>query len=200
MKHLPLNTKYLISEDGLTIINEITGRRIKIGDQQIKGRITGYKYASIIFDDNEYHIKRMSVHRLVALTYLEAPTDKQVWVNHKDGNKSNNHYTNLEWTTISENIQHAHDTGLKVTKKGIESPLYGTKHSLQTKYKQSISKIGDKHPKFKGYYYANYKKYGSCGEASRATGMNAKSIYNKCHKNDKLSGFWFDPVLSPKSE
>ena len=33
-------------------------------------------------------------------------------VNHKDGDKTNNFWKNLEWVTESQNMQHAHDTGL----------------------------------------------------------------------------------------
>lgn len=47
-------------------------------------------------------------HRLVALAFCENanPTTK-IFVNHKDGNKLNNHYTNLEWVTKSENELHS---------------------------------------------------------------------------------------------
>ena len=34
-------------------------------------------------------------------------------INHIDGNKQNNHYSNLEWCTSAENKQHAVRIGLK---------------------------------------------------------------------------------------
>ena len=51
------------------------------------------------------------VHRLVARAFCDGFEDGLV-VNHKDGNKLNNNADNLEWVTASENVQHAHDTGL----------------------------------------------------------------------------------------
>lgn len=51
------------------------------------------------------------VHRLVALKYID-PVDNMPYVNHKDGDKSNNDVSNLEWCTHSYNVQHAYDTGL----------------------------------------------------------------------------------------
>lgn len=57
------------------------------------------------------------VHRLVADVYLGVSDEV---VNHKDGNKINNHYSNLERSTHSKNTKHAYDTGLIKIRKGEE--------------------------------------------------------------------------------
>jgi hypothetical protein len=53
----------------------------------------------------------LRIHRLVAETYIDN-LDNKPMVNHKDGNKLNNHMLNLEWVSCKENIQHAWDTEL----------------------------------------------------------------------------------------
>lgn len=53
------------------------------------------------------------IHRLVAKAFVENKNpSKNIAVNHKDGDKTNNCFLNLEWVTYSENQKHAYRNGL----------------------------------------------------------------------------------------
>ena len=52
-------------------------------------------------------VARHYVHRLVAAAFLAPPIEKQIEINHKNGNSSDNRVENLEWTTRLENERHA---------------------------------------------------------------------------------------------
>lgn len=56
------------------------------------------------------------IHRLVAEVFLSNPNNFPQ-VNHIDGNKNNNHYSNLEWCTHQYNNIHALKTGLRTGRK-----------------------------------------------------------------------------------
>lgn len=66
--------------------------------------------------------KFVPVHVLVANAFVENPS-YLLEINHKDGRKENNHWTNLEWVTRSENLLHAFSIGLRISKKGEKSNL-----------------------------------------------------------------------------
>lgn len=58
-----------------------------------------------------------AVHRLIALTFIPNPLGLPQ-VNHIDGKKGNNHYTNLEWCDNAWNQKHACMIGLHKVKQG----------------------------------------------------------------------------------
>lgn len=63
--------------------------------------------------------KHRTVHRLVAMAFFGESDLPQV--NHLNGIKADNRIENLEWCTISENVRHAIDTGLRVYGTGLQS-------------------------------------------------------------------------------
>lgn len=80
-------------------------------DRFLKGDIVqGYLQYSLYIDNTAVRIK---AHRLVGMLFLPLPDNyKDLVINHIDGNKLNNNYSNLEWTTYYGNNKHARDTGL----------------------------------------------------------------------------------------
>jgi len=55
--------------------------------------------------------RNIFVHRMVASVFCPN-LDNKPYVNHIDGNPSNNAASNLEWCTHAENMRHARETGL----------------------------------------------------------------------------------------
>ena len=104
------------------------------------------------------------VHILVANTFISKPSDK-TFINHKDGNKSNNNISNLEWVTNSENILHALNIGLINTRNVIFDFII--QYNLDNK---------------------EIEKFNSITEASRHTNINRNSITKACNGIYKTAG------------
>lgn len=68
--------------------------------------------------------KTFKAHRLVAASFLDNPLNKET-VNHKNGIKTDNNISNLEWNTHTENVRHAVKTGLLKSQKGSNNYWFG---------------------------------------------------------------------------
>lgn len=105
----------------------------------IEGRImksfktpTGYHYVTL--SKNGIHLNR-SVHKLVAQSFLPLDSGRP-HIDHLDGNKDNNHATNLHWVTRSENMNNLH------TLKKLSLASTGVFNNGKSKIIVSISKDG----------------------------------------------------------
>ena len=78
--------------------------------------VDGYVKATFRKDGKAYET---TVHRLVAKHFIENPDNLET-VNHKNGIKNDNRVENLEWMTRAEQMQHAHDLGLRRVPQGAE--------------------------------------------------------------------------------
>lgn len=89
-----------------------------IGEKILKPSINNVGYYVVNLAKNGKQ-KLVLVHRIVASEFLKNDNNLPV-INHKDGNKLNNHVDNLEWTTYQNNNIHAMKTGLNRVKKPIK--------------------------------------------------------------------------------
>jgi hypothetical protein len=97
MKEINNYTNYLIYSDGKVY----SKKRKKFLKQDITS-----SYARVTLC-NEAGAKRFSVHRLVALHFIDNLENKPD-INHIDSNRLNNDISNLEWCSHSENMKHCH--------------------------------------------------------------------------------------------
>lgn len=98
---------YLVSNTGLIY----SKRR----DRLLKASINSKGYFQVGLTNSDGW-KSRQIHRLVAIAFVPGQFDGAV-VNHIDGNKQNNHASNLEWITNADNVRHAFALGLNPTRK-----------------------------------------------------------------------------------
>ena len=91
--------EYIVDSDGYVLK--------KNGTSPLKYSINHNGYAMINIMINGKR-KGLAVHTAIAKTFLDG-YQNNLQVNHKDGNKLNNHLDNLEWVTNTENMRHAVD-------------------------------------------------------------------------------------------
>lgn len=129
-------------------------------------------YRVVLLYDGEGGKKWFPVHRLVAKAFLPNPHDLPQ-VNHKDEDKSNNRADNLEWCTNQYNARY----GTKKERAGVSNRCCKTTPTPV----YSVDRDG------------NVRRYGSIGEAERATGLCHSNIVSVLKGRRKHSGNmkWF---------
>ena len=85
--------------------------------------------------------KKHSVHRLVACAFLGEFPD--LFVNHKDGSRTNNNVENLEWVTRTANHIHAVYHGLNTLAVRVSDPANGTQYPSMREAARKLQ-IGEK--------------------------------------------------------
>lgn len=88
---------YMISNFGNIIKTKSGNQLTKVMNDR------GYNQIRFCINGKTYKKK---IHRLVANAFIPNP-NKLPEINHKDGNKSNNTVSNLEWCTRKQNMEHA---------------------------------------------------------------------------------------------
>jgi len=154
MKPIPNYPNYSITKDG-KVWTHIYDKWMKLN----KGKI-GY-YTVSLWHDMKY--KKMYIHRLVAITYLEN-NNNLACVNHIDGNKLNNNITNLEWCSASDNNRHAHKLGLNYISK---SNRVEASRTAKEKFSKIVLDTQT------GVFY------NSAREAAMAKGINSNTLHGR---------------------
>lgn len=109
---------YQISNMGRVKAYPKMGGCIFKNEKIIKSHDNGKQYLYVDLYDNNGKRKKDYIHRLVAKAFIPNTNDYPV-INHKDENKLNNTYENLEWCTYKYNCNYgSHNEKLSKARKG----------------------------------------------------------------------------------
>jgi endogenous inhibitor of DNA gyrase (YacG/DUF329 family) len=161
---------YLVLDSGE--IYSIKSEKLMTGGVISSGK--GYRAVTLMNNGIQYN---KTIHRLVAKTFIPNPENKPE-VNHIDGNTINNHFTNLEWTTRSENQQHAYDTGLQPLQLGEDNHMFGRFGKLHQNSKTVFQYD------LKGNFI---KQWDSLMDINRELGFGVGHISQCCNKQRNFS-------------
>ena len=106
-----------------------------------------YLQVSIRFKNKKTTIK---IHSLVLTHFGPSKPSPKHECNHKDGDKDNNWWTNLEWMTSQENTQHAKENGLIPVGENHHGSKFTEKQVLEIRnlyipYKMGMQKLAKKY-------------------------------------------------------
>lgn len=155
------NEEYEVSNDGKVRSLKYNKKRILSQSKNPEG----YCFVKLYINGSK---KMVAVHRLVAYAFIPNPNNYK-YINHKDENKSNNNFTNLEWCSSSYN-----------------RVFRNIKQKRLEKYKKRQTKNVKV---YKFDIYGNFiKEYKTITEASKENNISATGIYRCINNISKQSG------------
>jgi len=129
----------------------------------LKPQKNGVGYLQVALYNNGI-CKRFSIHRLVAMAFIDNPNDYPI-INHKDENPSNNRVDNLEWCTYKYNTNYGTRNERVRRKNGKPKEHYAAKATIRSSFKNICKRmdwrfedfkeiwLGDKINSNNKYYY-----------------------------------------------
>lgn len=141
--------------------------------KKLKKQVNNCGYEYVILSSKEEKHKTLTVHRIVAKTFIPNPEEKED-VNHIDGNKLNNNVNNLEWTTTQENIIKRYEIGID-----------GNNYKRVSQFDKDGNLVGS---------------FSSSYEAERITGISRTHIGGCCRGERLTAGgyVWKFEIEEPK--
>lgn len=143
-----------------SFISKKDGRKWTIKGKILKTPLSSTGYPRKICKHNGIS-KGFKIHRLVASTFIPNPKNKP-FINHKNGIKTDNTVSNLEWCTHKENMDHA-------LKNGLLKILSGENHKSSKLTWKQVDEIRNKYKK-------NTYGYKALAQEYNVTPPNIKSI------------------------
>lgn len=105
---VPSNTELMASSFGRVVrLPHCINGRTYTSSPTYGCRTKASKTAKHTYMSRHYRgIGNIKIHRMVCEVFHGPATDEKPYVLHKDGNSENNHFTNLEWGTQKDNLNH----------------------------------------------------------------------------------------------
>lgn len=182
LKPIPSNPAYLISDSGQVFSTK--------SNKYLKTPCGNVGYPLVNLTAGKGKRTTHTVHSLVAEAFIGSRTPNHE-INHKDGCKTNNHVSNLEYVIPSDNIRHAFETGLApTTSNTVYDSIDGIVGKLLTdptaSWKSVAEECGYKCPSgMRKLILRDLKRNGRISAIAKLNECMQKRSLSKLHKDSK---------------
>lgn len=176
---MKFNERYncYVSKNGLVYRYDKRKDKLKLLSQSHSKPNSKYMRVGVI-DSHDNKMHSVKVHRLVYMTFVgEIPEGMQI--DHIDGDASNNNLENLRCVSPKENSNNP-NTVWKI--KGENNGMFGRHHSIESRRKMSINKLGTRIPQKS----SRWSKYGMTRRGIEEKLNLCRTQVEKLDKENKL--------------